>query len=204
MSIEQKLTAAIATQGDINEHLVYLMKLSSECSSILECGVRTVVSSWAFLNGLTLNKTTTEKRMTSCDLELSSNIAELERVCIEHNINFNFFQGSDLELPMQPYDLIFIDTWHVYAQLKRELQKMHSYATKYIVMHDTEVDKIDGESIRTGWNTSVQAAESGFPEYEIRCGLERALKEFLIQHPEWKIKERFTHNNGLTVLERVG
>lgn len=204
MSIEQKLTDAIATKGDINEHLIYLMKLSSECSSILECGVRTVVSSWAFLNGLTLNTTTLDKRMTSCDIQRSDNINTLERACIENGVKFNFFQGNDLDLPMEHYDLIFIDTWHIYGQLKRELQKMNSYATKYIVMHDTEIDKIDGESIRNGWDTKQQATESGFPEYEIRGGLERAIKEFLIQHPEWKIKQRFTHNYGLTVLERIG
>ena len=204
MSIEQKLTNAIATKGDINEHLVYLTKLAAECSSILECGVRTVVSSWAFLNGLTLNTTTHEKRMTSCDIVRSPNINELERACIENGVKFNFFQGNDLDLPMEDYDIVFIDTWHIYGQLKRELQKMCTHAVKYIVLHDTEVDKIDGESIRNGWDTAQQAVESGFPEYEIRCGLERAIKEFLIQHPEWKIKQRFTHNNGLTVLERVG
>lgn len=202
-SIEQKLTNAIATKGDINEHLVYLTKLSAECSSILECGVRSIVSSWAFVNGLTLNNDAVTKCLTSCDIQVPPNIAELDRACVQNNIKFDFFQGNDLELPMKPYDLIFIDTWHVYAQLKRELNMMHEYAMKYIVMHDTEIDKIDGESIRVGWNTAQQSIESGFPEYEIRCGLERAIKEFLIQHPEWKIKSRFTHNYGLTVLERV-
>ncbi len=201
--IEQNLTNAIAAKGDISDHLVYLMKLSSKCSSILECGVRSIVSSWAFVNGLTINSTSDEKQLTTCYKQTPPTIHELQDACSKNNIEFEFIQGSDLDIEMKEHDMIFIDTWHVYAQLKRELAKFHPYAKKYIVMHDTEVDKIDGESIRTGWNTSQQAAESGFPEYEIRCGLERAIKEFLIQHPEWKIKERFTHNNGLTILERV-
>lgn len=203
-SCEQHLTNAIAAKGDISEHLVYLMKLSSDCESILECGVRTIVSSWAFVNGLTLNRLSQQKRLACCDINIPPTILELERSCIEQNIDLKVFKGNDLDLPMdEDYDMIFIDTWHVYAQLKRELQKFHPHAKKYIVMHDTEVDKINGESIRDRRNTQQEAAESGFPEYEIRCGLERAIKEFLIQHPEWKIKERFTHNNGLTVLERV-
>jgi hypothetical protein len=45
--------------------------------------------------------------------------------------------------------------------------------------------------------------ESGFSEEEIRKGLWPAVEEFLIDHPEWRLKERFTNNNGLTVLERV-
>ncbi len=202
-SCEQHLTNAIAAKGDISDHLVYLMKLASECNSVLECGVRTIVSSWAFVNGLAINSTSNKKELLSCDIQTPPTIHELYHACEVNNIQFTFFEGNDLDLPMKEYDMVFIDTWHVYAQLKRELAKFHPYAKKYIVMHDTEVDKIDGESIRDRLNTQKQAAESGFPEYEIRCGLERAIKEFLIQHPEWKIKERFTHNNGLTVLERV-
>ena len=204
MSIEHHLTNAIAAKGDISEHLIYLMKLSSECDSILECGVRTIVSSWAFVNGLTLNRSPQEKLLTCCDINIPPTIIDLEKACINQNIALKVFKGNDLDLPMdQDYDMIFIDTWHVYAQLKRELQKFHPHAKKYIVMHDTEVDKIDGESIRDRRNTKLEAQQSGFPEYEIRCGLERAIKEFLILHPEWKIIKRFTHNNGLTVLQRL-
>lgn len=203
ISIEHKLTTAICTKGDINEHLVYLTKLTSDCSSVLECGVREIVSSWAFVNGLTLNKNNTTKRFTACDIQTPPTISELQHACIQSNITFNFFKGNSLDLPMEQYDLIFIDTWHVYAQLKRELEKFHTYANKYIVLHDTEIDKTDGESIRDRRNTHQEALHSGFPEYEIRCGLERAIKEFLILHSHWKIKHRFSHNNGLTVLERV-
>jgi len=104
---------------------------------------------------------------------------------------------------MIEYDMIFIDTWHIYGHLKRELEKMHSYAKKYIVMHDTEIDKIHGESIRVGSNIKLQSIESGYPEEEITCGLQKAIDEFLQNHPEWRIKDQFTHNNGLTTLERV-
>ena len=80
---------------------------------------------------------------------------------------------------------------------------MHPYATKYIVLHDTEVDRVSGESIRCEWNTAEQAKTSGYPESEIRCGLGKALDEFLAEHTEWRIKVHYTHQNGLTVLERV-
>ena len=48
-----------------------------------------------------------------------------------------------------------------------------------------------------------EAVESGLTEEEIRKGLWPAVEEFLIEHPEWKLKERYTHNNGLTILQRV-
>jgi hypothetical protein len=200
--ISSKLQQLIQTPSDINEHLDYLYKLSTSCNSVLECGVRTIVSTWAFMNGLLDNKNTV-KKLACCDLIKSPSINEVESLCKENNINFTFFEESDLTIPMTDYDMIFIDTWHVYGHLKRELEKMHSYAKKYIVMHDTEVDKIYGESIRCGFNIQQQILDSGYPEEEIRSGLENAIVEFLASHSEWRIKERFIHNNGLTVLERI-
>ena len=39
-----------------------------------------------------------------------------------------------------PVDLLFIDTFHVYGQLKRELARFEGQVRRYIAMHDTEVD----------------------------------------------------------------
>ena len=38
--------------SDINQHIPTLYNYSKECESIIECGVRSVISSWAFLKGL--------------------------------------------------------------------------------------------------------------------------------------------------------
>jgi hypothetical protein len=38
---------------------------------------------------------------------------------------------------------------------------------------------------------------------EINRGVWPAIEEFLAAHPEWILKERFTNNNGLTILQRV-
>jgi hypothetical protein len=203
LDIKQKFKQASQTRSDINEHIPTLFELAKECDSILECGVRTIVSSWAFVYGLHQRTTEKQKRLHCCDLIKSPNAPILANACLKHDIQHTFFVGSDLELPMQDYDMIFIDTWHIYGHLKRELAKMHSYAKHYIVLHDTEVDKVDGESIRCKWNTAKQAAESGYPEEEIRCGLGKAVNEFLLEHTEWKVKAHYTNNNGLTVLERA-
>jgi hypothetical protein len=203
VDIRYQLNKVINTPGDISEHLLTLMFLAKECDSILECGVRTIVSSWAFVNGLVIGNTNAGKVLHCSDLLKSPSAPILEAACNENNIQHTFFVGNDLDIPMQPYDMIFIDTWHIYGHLKREFAKMHSYAKKYIVLHDTEVDKVQGESIRCGWNTAKQAAESGYPEEEIRCGLGKAVEEFIVEHPEWKIKAHYTNNNGLTVLERI-
>lgn len=202
VDIEQKLTSVIKPRGDIDEHLIHLMKLASDCESILECGVRSIVSSWAFVNGLTINKSA-KKRLVCSDIDPAPGAQELAAACAANGIEHKFIVGNDLDMDMEHHDMIFIDTWHIYGHLRRELAKMHPYAKKYIVMHDTEIDKILGESIRCGSNIQQQAAKSGYSVEEITCGLGRAIDEFIMSHPEWRVKKHFTHENGLTVLERV-
>lgn len=202
VDIQQKLTLAIKHKGDIDEHLIFLMKLSSDCESILECGVRSIVSSWAFVNGLVINKSK-HKKLICSDINPAPSAQELATACAENSIQHSFIVGNDLDLQMEPYDMIFIDTWHIYGHLKRELAKMHFYAKKYIVMHDTEVDKIHGESIRMKLNIEEQMNVSGYSREDITTGIGRAIDEFLEAHPEWKVKKHFIHENGLTILERV-
>jgi len=70
-------------------------------------------------------------------------------------------------------------------------------------MHDTTVDEWHGESIRNGDNVFNQSIESGFPVEEINKGLWPAVQEFLDSNNDWILHERFTNNNGLTILKRV-
>ena len=86
---------------------------------------------------------------------------------------------NDLELDITDnVDLTFIDTWHVYGQLKRELNKFSKITNKYIIMHDTTVDEIYGETIRCRWNAEEQSIESGIPVEEINKGLWPAIEDF--------------------------
>jgi hypothetical protein len=90
----------------------------------------------------------------------------------------------------------------VYGHLKRELARWNSYVSKYIILHDTTVDEIYGETIRCGWNAIEQSKTSGIPVDEINKGLWPAVTEFLAANPDWILEKRFTNNNGLTILTR--
>lgn len=184
---------------DINEHLPTLLKYAQKCDSITECGVCNIVSSYAFATGLLGNPNGVFKMV---DPYRSHNIDMFTDMCEREGIRVKYFQDSDLTCPCEETDLLFIDTWHVYAQLKRELAHWHSHVKKYIVMHDTTVDEWYGESVRGNHDIARQSRESGFPPDEIAKGLWPAITEFLSDHPEWKLEERFTNNNGLTVLSR--
>jgi len=133
----------------------------------------------------------------------SKDMPKFLELCKAEGIDAQFWNQSDLECPLIKTDLLFIDTWHVYGQLKRELARWHSFAGKYIIMHDTTVDEWQGETIRMQMNAQEQSKQFGIPIEEINKGLWPAVEEFLADHPEWKIEKRLTNNNGLTILKRM-
>lgn len=188
--------------SDINQHLKTIMAYSKECESVFETGVRGVVSSWAIISGLYRNKSES-KIFFMNDIE-EIDIIEIQNICKKLRIQIKFEWIDNLKLDLdQNYDLTFIDTWHVYGQLKRELDKFSKKTNKYIILHDTSVDAEEGESLRQGYNIEQQSKESGFSIEEITKGLWPAVTEFLSSNPNWVLKKRYKNNNGLTILERV-
>ena len=188
--------------SDIYEHLPTLYKYASKCESIIELGVRGCISSWAFVYGLLNNNSVTKKILfndiNACDIN------ELLNATKNLDIDVKYQWINDLDLVItENVDMTFIDTWHVYAQLKRELDKFSVVTNKYIIMHDTTVDEFEGETIRSKWDAVKQSQLTGFPVEEINCGLGKAIDEYLISNPNRKLIEKFTNNNGLTILERI-
>jgi hypothetical protein len=187
--------------SDINEHIETFFEYSKQCSHITELGIRSVVSSWGFLYGL-YESQHLKKKMIGVDLEWHDNIGTLKTLAENNGIEYQFIQGDSAKVDIEDTDILFIDTWHIYGHLKRELEKHHMKVREYIMMHDTTVDEIHGETIRMGWNAKEQAKTSGYPIDEIKKGLVPAIDEFLSMHPEWSLHKKYTHNNGLTILKR--
>ena len=202
--IQAKHTQFSHTSGDINEHLPTLYQYAKECTRILETGVRGCVSSWSLVYGLLHNEHSNGKRyillndINECDITEFLQCTNLLDIQVESQ----WINNLDLILE-ENVDMTFIDTWHVYGQLKRELAKFAPLTNKYIVMHDTTVDEIVGETIRNGWNAEEQSLQTGIPVEEINCGLGKAIDEFLLENSDWILKEKFTNNHGLTILQKI-
>lgn len=169
---------------DIFEHLPTIKKYAEKCTHITEMGVRSVVSTWSFLAGLLDN--TNYNRMVSYDIEFHPNLVELieNASCLYPAIRYDFILKDVLKTEIEETDLLFLDTWHVYEQVRDELKLHASKVRKYIMFHDTTSYEFKGEG-------------------HGRTGIWPAIQEFLDSHSEWKIKERYTNNNGLTIIERV-
>ena len=200
--INEKYRVLCNNTSDINEHLPTLFKYASECESVFETGVRGCVSSWALTKGLLENGKDKKSLFMNDIYECDIRDLLLATKNLPIQMDYKWINNLQLELP-DKVDMTFIDTWHIYGQLKRELKKFSILTNKYIIMHDTTVDEIYGESIRCGWNAQKQSIESGFPIEEITCGLQKAIDEFLETNKDWKLDIRYTNNNGLTILKRV-
>jgi len=200
--MEEKYNSLCNSPSDINEHLPVLYKYAKDCESVIECGVRNCVSSWALVFGLLNNNKEIKKLLLNDKIECDINelLTETKNLSIE--VSYQWKNNLNLDLTSN-YDMIFIDTWHVYGHLKRELAKFSPIINKYIIMHDTTIDEIDGETIRCGWNANEQSVETGYTVDEIRCGLGKAINEFLETNTDWKLLEKLTNNNGLTILKKI-
>ena len=187
--IKEEYDIRCNSHGDINEHMPTLYKYATECDHITEMGVRSVGSAWAFFNAY-------PKKYIGYDIDYVVSITEAEEVCKEAGIDFVFKQEDTSTAVIEQTDLLFIDTWHVYEQLKKELERHHSRVNKYIIMHDTHA---------YGFKNAKDLPHQKPPlikKVGEPVGLWAAVEEFLEAHREWSIKEHFKNNNGLTVLER--
>lgn len=213
--IDANYENAISTPSDIWEHLPLMCKYSMQCDSIVEVGVRSIVSTWAFVKGLAHNGKQ-KKELICIDVDDVPPIETVIAISAAANISVKFIRGDsatiDFRASSRPfpgvratedeYDMMFIDSWHVGAHLERELSS-HAHKIKlYIMMHDTESDGLSGESVRCGYNVAQQAKQYGYSEASIRTGLVEIIDRFLKENPDWELKERFKHNNGLTILRR--
>jgi 16S rRNA C967 or C1407 C5-methylase (RsmB/RsmF family) len=203
--VKRRYLELCKTPSDINEHLPTIYRYAQQCSTVFETGVRGVVSTWALAYGILSNPAASRRILLLNDIH-PCEMSEVERAMEGLGVSVEQQWLSNLDLRFSEhttFDLTFIDTWHVYGQLRRELAKFAPITNKYIILHDTEGDGIEGETIRLGGDAHKQSKASGIPVEEILKGLQPAIDEFLKQHSEeWVLKECFRNNNGLTILER--
>ncbi len=181
MTIQQRYDLACSIPRDIDQHLGTLLGLARQCDSVVEGGVRDVVSTWAFLLGCACRGGT----VTSYDLVSCSAVTEAQAICQAEGVRWDFIESDWLadgvEIP--ECDLLFIDTLHTYAQCSRELTQLSPRCRRWIVLHDTVLFGKKGQDGSTP-------------------GLWEAVKE-LVAGGGWLVLDHCTRQNGLVTLERV-
>ena len=160
---------------DLHEHLPTLTRLAKDCKHVTELGVWNGTSSHAWL--------VNDVELVSYDIAYSPIADILFSNAKEANKKAQYIIQDVLRLDtIAETDLLFIDTLHNYEQCSAELSKFANKVRKYIVFHDTVTFGKVGETSPNG--------------------LLLAVAEFLLENPEWTVKEHYKNNNGLTVLEK--
>ncbi len=164
--IHEKYLIAANTPSDINQHLPTLLKYANLCEHITEMGVRGVVSTWAFLES-------SASKVIAIDI-LNVAVPEVRKL--------TFICADDLQIEIEPTDMLFVDTRHCYVQCIQELNLHAKNVRKFIAFHDTN---IFGEHGDDGGK-----------------GLNYAINEFMKNNSQWSLEFVATNNNGLTIIKR--
>lgn len=173
--IELALAEKIAADTDISGHLHYLRFLASGCKTVVEFGVRYCCSTIAFAAGLA-----DAGGGTLYSYDHKSPLASWPK---PEGVKWVFRQEDTGNMPLIPEcDLLFIDTLHTYAHVKKEL--LHASQARIVAFHDTALFGFVDEGGGTG------------------PGIVLAVEEFMSDNPEWKLTDKFQHNNGLWVIRR--
>jgi hypothetical protein len=186
--------------SDINLHLPELKRLASECSSVVEIGMRGMVSSWGILEGLSENKAT-HRSYLGIDMTAPrpETLGWARRLAEANGISFTFWMKNDFDVEIPRTEMLFIDSLHTYCHLTYELEKFSPYVEKYIAMHDTS------EPWGYSDDTEYKGNYSEYPYWQDRekRGLWPAVEDFLERHPEWSLEKRDEQCHGLTTLKRL-
>jgi hypothetical protein len=189
-----------ATPSDIYEHLPTLRQLASECTSAVEIGLRSMVSTWGILLGLSESPAYTKSYLGIDLFSPPADKLNLIRELAENNhIDFSFLEENSMHADIPQSQLLFIDSLHTYAHLTYELERYSGKINKYIAMHDTSAPWGDTD------DTEYRGNYLEYPKSidKTKRGLWPAVVDFLARHPEWQLEKRYLNNHGLTVLKRV-
>ncbi len=189
MTIKEKYKEKCDTPSDIYQLLPYLKEYANKCSTIIELGVRTCVSTYAFL-------ASNAKIIYGYDIEKQPEVEECKALALNEGKDWRFIKADVLKIKLPKCDFLFIDTFHSKLQLEQELALHANKAQKYIGFHD----------VTTFWE---DAEPYFYPHASINKvmgpeGLKYAIEPFLKKHSEWIIELKLEFNNGLLILKRRG
>lgn len=183
MDLKKEYEIQCNTESDINQHLPILYETARSCEHITEMGVRTGVSTRAFLYA-------DPKKYIAYDLNIDPTVNTLFNYCRSIGKDYHYIESDVLKIEIEETDLLFIDTYHCYEQLSKELTLHSGKVKKYIIFHDTYTFGRRGENI-------------SIPGLNGSKGIMYAIEEFLEKNCNWEIIHNVEYNNGLIIIKKI-
>jgi hypothetical protein len=174
----------------IQPHLPRLKALAEGCQIAQEFGVKRAASSSALLLGAL--------RVISYDIVPTPEARHLQAA----EPRWEYRIQDSREAPVEPCDLLFIDSLHTYAQVEAELTRHADSVARWLIFHDSITFGsigADGETGRQTWTY-----QAGVPVPRGHLGIRPAIDALMIRDRSWQIAAHYPDSHGLLVLERVG
>ncbi len=204
-SVSSAYTHFLTSQTNVNEHYETIRALAQECDSVTELGVDEFLTAWPLLKGMADNKGAKRRDYLAVERKPCPEVFEkVRRLALQDAIKMQYIQGNSINVKIPDTDLLLIDTFHAYPQLKKELERHHKKTRKYIVILNTETDGEQSELVRLYYYYDIDKCmhELGCSESEICVGLKKAVADFLQLHPEWTVAAEHKNSHGMIVLNR--
>jgi len=165
-------------------HFTILKKYSNLCESVTEFGVYDWNTTWAFISSDIKKLRCYDGKVNRGKFHRENGgYKDVVRCCEEEEIDFEFVHADTRKCEIESTDMLFLDTWHTYDQVKSEL-RFANKVKKYIIFHDTVLYG----KVGSGGN----------------LGILPAIYDFLIDnYKEWQVLEDDKHSNGIMVIGRV-
>jgi len=199
-TLKEMYEYACTEESDIYKHLPVLKQYADSCEHVTEMGARTGNSTLAFLNSNTKKFVSYDYQYTNPEPHLVKGVEALKFIIDSANalgINASYIGANVLEVEIEKTDLLFIDTWHVYDQIKEELRLHAKNVNKYIAFHDIATFGEVGENY-----PDLDINHPTRDKLQSGGGIRPAIDEFLEQNKEWSIVYETHDNNGLMIIEK--
>jgi len=199
--LKDEYSKACDSKSDISMHLPTLYAYAKKCGHVTEMGSRTGVSTRAFLYANPDTFVSYDYQYATPEPHLAEGVQILKTLfdqCRQVGMNCRYIGKNVLDVEIEGTDLLFIDTYHCYAQLKKELELHAGKVRKYIAFHDTTMFGAVGEGF--------PGMDPNHPVHKAPMdgsgGIRPAIDEFLNAHKEWKVVHESADSNGLMVISR--
>jgi hypothetical protein len=184
-TVEELYERRLKEAYNITEHMKTLYLYASGCNHVTEFGVWLGYSTTAFLRAY-------PRKLVSYDPVRLAEVDMLEELAAKGGrTEFMFRQMSSLDGPIEPTDLLLIDSPHYYEHCIAELRMHGSSVGKYLIFHDTEAmhDRAHADDLKSHPGISGK-------------GIWPAVSEFLRSNDEWRLHHHYENQYGLTILTR--
>jgi len=175
VDFEQEYLDASIGPSDMSEHMSWISDLTSECTHTTELGVGRANSTRAFLRH--------NQEHHSYEIDPLPASLDYFKRAQDAGKNVTLHIADTREVEIAETDLMLVDSYHSYDQVKKELELHAGKVRKYILFHDTEI-----------FGPVGQGGEKG---------IWPAIEEFLADHPEWVLAEKRKNCYGMTLIKKI-